>query len=160
MPEQVIERTPADNMQKYENYAEQFRRLKKAMDNGFHLEAAFICYSIIEDRTESVLRHGGHYEAYLKSRKGHQVTLDSKVKYIQKKAENRQDPLRKIFGDTLLDDILVWKDRRNALVHALMKQVLAHGEVAAMAQEGEMLAKELRNRSSRYNRALERQMAR
>lgn len=32
----------ADNQQKYLNYCEQMRRLKKALGNGFYLEAIFI----------------------------------------------------------------------------------------------------------------------
>ena len=32
----------ADNMQKYENYKEQFKRLNRALANGFNLEA--VCF--------------------------------------------------------------------------------------------------------------------
>ena len=73
-----------DNSQKQANYTEQFRRLNKALANGFNLEAMFIAYAIMEDRTESVLRHSGWWDAYVASRKGHQVTIDSKIRYIQK----------------------------------------------------------------------------
>ena len=59
MTEQAI-----DNQQKYENYTEQFRRLNKALANGFNLEAMFIAYAIMEDRTESILRHAGYWDAY------------------------------------------------------------------------------------------------
>ena len=54
---------------KYENYREQFKRLNKAIANGFNLEAIFIEYMIMEDRTESVLRHAALWETYIKSRK-------------------------------------------------------------------------------------------
>ena len=80
---------PADNMQKYENYKEQFKRLNRALANGFNLEAIFMSYAILEDRTESILRHGELWDVYRKSRKGREPNLDSKVKYIQKRAENR-----------------------------------------------------------------------
>ena len=50
----------ATNIQKYENYREQFIRLKKALDLKFFLEAIFIEYTIIEDRTESISRHAGN----------------------------------------------------------------------------------------------------
>ena len=43
--------TDADNQL---NYCEQMRRLKKALGNGFCLEAIFIEYAILEDRLESV----------------------------------------------------------------------------------------------------------
>lgn len=49
----------ADNSLKYGNYKEQMGRLKKAMANRFLLEALFIEYAVIEDRTESILRHAG-----------------------------------------------------------------------------------------------------
>ena len=49
--------TTASNQQKHENYKEQFQRLYKALSNGFNLEAMFIEYAIMEDRTESALRH-------------------------------------------------------------------------------------------------------
>lgn len=47
------------NKQKQSNYREQFKRLKKALNNGFNLEAVFIEYAIIEDRCNSILRYEG-----------------------------------------------------------------------------------------------------
>lgn len=48
-----------DNWLKHSNYSEQMGRLKKAMAYRFYLEALFIEYAVIEDRTESILRHAG-----------------------------------------------------------------------------------------------------
>ena len=48
-----------DNQQKYLNYKEQFRRLNRAISNGYNLEAMFITYFIIEDRTKAILIHMG-----------------------------------------------------------------------------------------------------
>ena len=59
-----------ENQLKYENYREQFKRLNSALHSGFNLEAMFIEYAIMEDRTESILRHADKWEAYIKSRKG------------------------------------------------------------------------------------------
>ena len=50
-----------DNQQKYLNYKEQFKRLNRDITNDFNLEAMFIAYSIMEDRSESVLKHAGKY---------------------------------------------------------------------------------------------------
>ena len=86
--------------QKYNNYKEQFKRLNRALSNGFNLEAMFIEYAIIEDRTESILHHAERWEQYMKRRKGRGATLDSKVKYIQNCANsnpagrNRNDTKR------------------------------------------------------------------
>ena len=51
-----------ENRLKYENYREQFKRLNNALHNGFNLEAMFIEYAIMEDRTESILRHTGKWD--------------------------------------------------------------------------------------------------
>ena len=144
-----------DNQQKYENYAEQFRRLNKALVNGFDLEAMFITYAIMEDRTESVLRHGGYWDSYLKKRKGKDPTINSKITYIQGKVNSGDKLMHKYFSDDLLERILVWKDERNRLIHALLQQQLEHNEVSKIAAEGEVLVKTLRSRASSYNRAVE-----
>lgn len=148
-----------ENQMKYENYREQFKRLNSALHNGFNLEAMFIEYAIMEDRTESILRHAGKWEAYLKSRKGREPNIDSKIRYIQKLAEQKKTLPNKYFSDDLLNGILQWKEERNRLIHALLKQQLEHGEVAELAAQGKELADALRNRTGNYNRAVDRQKA-
>ena len=146
-----------ENQLKYENYREQFKRLKSALNSGFNLEAMFIEYVIMEDRTESILRHAGKWEAYLKSRKGREPNIDSKIKYIQKLAENRKDLLHRYFSDEMLTELLSWKEDRNRLIHALLKQQLEQNEVSTLAEQGKQLVDELRKRSGNYNRAMDRQ---
>lgn len=146
-----------DSQQKYENYKTQFQRLAKALPNDFNLEAIFIEYAIMEDRTESILRHADQWEAYLKSRGGWEPSIESKIKYIQKCAENKKAVLHRYFADDLLDKMLAWKNERNRLIHALLKQKLEHGEVKALAEQGYELVTELRNRAGNFNRAIERQ---
>ena len=143
------------NQQKQANYTEQFRRLKLALKNGFNLEAMFIEYAILEDRTESILRHANLWEAYIKSRKGHGVSIDSKIKYVKKRAENKKDVLHKYFADDLLDRVLNWKEERNRLIHALLKQQLTNEEVIHIAVEGNDLVRAVRSRVSAYNRAMD-----
>ena len=149
----------SENMLKYENYKEQFKRLNRALLNGFNLEAMFIEYAIMEDRTESILHHAEMWENYLKSRKGKDVTIDSKIKYIIKLSENKKDVLHKYFSDDLLKQILDWKNERNRLIHALLKQELAHNEVLGLAEKGNILTKSLKSRSSNYNRRIDKENA-
>ena len=145
------------NRQKYENYREQFKRLNKALTSGFNLEAVFIEYAIIEDRTESILRHAGKWEAYLKKRGDRQQSLNSKIGFIKKQAEsNRKDLLNKYFSDSLLDDILNWKEERNRLIHALLKQQLEHDEIKELAERGKALTDMLRTKTGYFNRAMDR----
>ena len=148
-----------ENRLKYENYREQFKRLNSALNYGFNLEAMFIEYAIMEDRTESILRHAGKWETYLKSRKGREPNIDSKIRYIQKIAEEKKTIPNKYFSDTLLNDILQWKEDRNRLIHALLKQQLEHGEVGELAAKGKQLADALRTRAGSYNRSADRQKA-
>ena len=145
-----------ENRLKYENYREQFKRLNSALKNGFNLEAMFIEYAIMEDRTESILHHADKWDAYIKSRKGRDPTINSKVKYIQKLAMFNNDPLHTYFSDSLLDKLLVWKDERNRLIHALLKQELKHNEVAGLAADGKRLVDELRTKAGNYNRLMDR----
>lgn len=148
-----------DNQQKYENYKEQFQRLNKALANGFNLEAMFIEYAIMEDRTESILHHAELWDAYIKSRKGREPTINSKVQYIQKRAENKKDLLHRYFSDDLLERVLAWKEERNRLIHALLKQQLEHNEISELAAKGNELVKALRSKSGSYNRAIEKAKA-
>lgn len=148
-----------DNQQKYENYKEQFQRLNKALANGFNLEAMFIEYAIMEDRTESILHHAELWDAYIKSRKGREPTINSKEQYIQKRAENKKDLLHRFFSDDLLKRVLAWKEERNRLIHALLKQQFEHNEIAELATKGNELVKALRSKSGSYNRAVEKAKA-
>ena len=111
----------------------------------------------MEDRTESILRHADQWEAYLKSRGKQEPSIESKIKYIQKCAENKKAVLHRYFADDLLDKMLAWKNERNRLIHALLKQKLEHGEIKALAEQGYELVTELRNRAGNFNRAIERQ---
>lgn len=142
------------NMQKYRNYQTQFSRLNKALREEFYLEAIFIAYAIIEDRTESILRHTGKWEAYEKSRRGRAVTLDSKIRYIQKMAEEKKSLANRCLADGTLQRIWEWKEERNRMIHALMKQALSDGELAELAATGKELACNLRTKVNNLNRAI------
>ncbi len=149
------ERLP-ENLQKYENDKEQFKRLNSALANGFNLEAMFIEYAIMEDRTESILRHAEKWETYLNSRKGRMVTIDSKIRYIQKMAEQKNTLSNKYFSDDLLVQVLTWKEERNRLIHALVKLQFEHNEISMLAEQGKHLVDELKKRAGNYSRAIDR----
>lgn len=141
-----------DNMQKHANYKTQMGRLKKALSYQFYLEAIFIEYAILEDRLESVLRHSGNWNP----KPGRFPSLDSKRKTIAKLAEERKNPIRRYFPLELTDSIEIWKNERNRMIHALMKQSLHTGDIRKIAIDGETLTKLVCNKSTQYNRALER----
>ena len=92
----------------------------------------------------------------MESRKGREPNIDSKVKYIRKLAENRKDTLHKYFSDDMLTELLEWKEDRNRLIHALLKQQLEHNEIRTLAEQGKQLVDELRKRAGNYNRVIDR----
>lgn len=145
-----------NNMQKHENYREQFVRLKKALASEFYLEAIFIEYTIIEDRTESILRHAGKWDACVKKQRGRFLTLEKKIEYIKEIAREKKSIAHRYFSDSLLDEIVVWKEERNRLIHALLKQALTNEEISEIAHTGERLTKEIRSRATNFSRAVER----
>lgn len=148
-----MEEKTSTNRVKYVNYHEQCKRLNRALASGFNLEAMFIEYALMEDRTESILHHAGMWEAYIRSRKGHECSIDSKLKYIMKLAENKSSLLHKYFADDLLQQILDWKEERNRLIHALLKQEFAHNEITNLAIRGKTLSDKLKSQVGKYNRA-------
>ena len=148
--------TSISNIQKQENYREQFTRLRRAMKESFYLEAVFVAYSIMEDRTESVLRHAGLWDSYLRHQRGHNPNIGSKIAYIQNEARDRASVLHRLFQDDLLDNVKEWKEERNRLIHALLKQNLSTDELYEIASQGETLARTLANRATALRRTIQR----
>lgn len=143
-----------DNMQKYENYKEQMSRLKKAMINGFYLEAVFIEYAIMEDRLESVLRHSGKWKEPKPGQ--NPPSLQKKKNIITKMAEEKRSLARRYFSEELLNSIITWKEDRNRLTHTLMKQSFRTDGLKGFAEQGQAIVKELSNKVKSYNRAIDR----
>ncbi len=140
------------NEQKYYNYKVQSQRLKKALDNEFFLEAIFIEYAMLEDRTEAILRYEGN-----EIKSDGFVSIDRKLKKIKKIAENKKSLPHRYFTPELIDEVLVWKDKRNPMIHAMMKQSFTTEGLKALADEGLALVKTMNRLSTNYKRAVERQ---
>lgn len=138
-----------DNMQKYANYKEQFGRLKKALNYKFYLEAIFIEYAIIEDRFESVLRHSGKFNTEKHN------SLNNKLKRIKEMQREKKGLTRKYFSEELIGEVSAWKEDRNKLIHALMKQSLHTENLEVVAIKGQELAKIVSNKTKSYNNALQ-----
>ena len=141
-------------MEKYGNYKEQMGRLKKAMDNHFLLEALFIEYAIMEDRCESILQHSNAFNPE------RHKTINGKLNRITELARNKKSLIRKYISDELIEEIKGWKEERNRLIHALMKQSLTSEELEQIAAQGQQIVKTLCSKTTSYKRALEREQKR
>ena len=82
--------------------------------------------------------------------------LEKKINYIKDVAREKKSVAHRYFSDSLLDDILEWKETRNQLIHALLKQSLTTEHLADIAYRGSELTKLLRNRANSFNKAIER----
>lgn len=145
--------TLPENMQKYENYKEQFKRLDRAIKEGFNLEAVFIAYAIMEDRTESILRYENNG---IKPKKGHRVSLDAKLRKVKTISREQESLPYRYFQEDFVDQIFEWKEERNRMIHALLKQNLSTEKLVELALQGRYLARQLSNKANNYKRAVER----
>lgn len=145
------------NVEKQNNYRVQFDRLKKAMANAFYLEAVFIEYAIMEDRTESILSYEGN-EIVPKNDREH-ISFARKKNKIQKLSERKGSIIGKYFSDDFLDQVFDWVNGRNAIIHALLKKKITDEELLEFAMQGELYCKELRNRANKYKRMIDRRRA-
>lgn len=143
-----------DNMQKYENYKEQMGRLKRALNSHFYLEAIFIEYAIMEDRLESALRHAGRWNP----KPDEFISLNRKVTLVRKMSEQKKSLAQKYFSQELLDDILLWKEDRNRMIHALLKQNIHSEDLLDIAEKGNALVKTLCNKTKSFNHMIDKQM--
>ena len=143
--------TPISGQEKYLNYKKQFERLNKALKNEFYLEAIFIEYAILEDRTESVLQHAGLWEAYMKGKK--MANIGTKLTFIKNKAAVKSCTLHPYFNDDLMEQLRSWKNKRNPLIHDLLNQKLGDNDLKDLAMDGSRLVRILRTRATSHNRA-------
>ena len=67
----------------------------------------------------------------------------------------KQALLRKYISDELIASIIEWKEERNRLIHALMKQDLNTEELEHIADTGKDIIKTLNNKVTSYKRMLE-----
>lgn len=144
--------------EKYRNYKEQFERLNKALKNEFYLEAIFIEYAILEDRTQSVLEHAGLWEAYMKGKK--MANIGTKLTFIKNKAAVKSCTLHPYFNDDLMEQLRLWKNKRNPLIHDLLNQKLGDNDLKDLAMEGSTLVRTLRTRATSHNRAADKKFGR
>ena len=102
---------------------------------------------------ESALTHEG---AFNPKKQG---TITSKLTKLEKLCENKRGLACRYFSAELLTAIRAWKDRRNPLVHELMKQRATTADFEAVAREGEALVKTLESKVGSFNRAVDRERA-
>ena len=141
------------NTDKYEVYKAMKTNLKKAMKAGFYYQAIFIEYTIIEDRTLSVLKHAG---VKYQDSKGHDYKLAEKLKRMKGNPAFNNAYVRKRITLELIERVENWKRDRDCLIHALARIPYDSEEVKGIAIRGKDLANTLDNKVRSVNRSMQR----
>lgn len=142
-------------MSKKELYEGLIKHMHNAMEEGFFLEASWLAYAILEDRTKRILEVSG-------ARLGNKEKLVEKAKRLRKLAEDSEvlavylnDDVAPKLSDqdkkagkplpiALLDRLDPWRIKRNALVHKVADGTIEYEDAAEqveqLASEGVELA--------------------
>ena len=136
-----------DKYKKNEKYKDLMEKLNKSIKNEFFYEAIFIEYAILEDRTESLLRHAKINE------KNSTITL--KINKIKTNKIFKDKYINKHLSIELLDKIIKWKNKRNELIHDLIKTKYTNNQIESIALEGYEIVKKVNNKSTLVNKYLD-----
>ena len=135
-----------NNKEKQSKYALLMKKLDIATNEEFYFEAILIEYAILEDRTESILRH-----ADIKVPKG----LQKKINTIKENKIFEEEKIKKHLTDKLINSIEIWKNHRNIIIHDLVESSYDKKEIKDIALTGECLVKRFANKSVLVNKYLE-----
>lgn len=132
------------NLEKRDIYATLMKKLNNATNNDYHYEAIFIEYAIFEERTRAILKHA---KVKYKDKNDKEYSIDKKLRKL-KFDKNFQDKyIKKHLTEELIDNITNWKNQRNKLMHNIINSNYGNEQVKELAEQGELLAKKMNNKS-------------
>jgi len=137
-----------DKYEKNARYKELMGKMKRAYSNSFFYEQIFLEYSILEDRTESLLRHAQYS---VLNYEGKELTLHSKLIKIKKSTAFKEKYINKHINEELIDKTIIWKNKRNKLIHNLVNCSYTNDDICSIASEGYELIKIWNNKSKLVN---------
>ena len=137
-----------NNIEKKEKYANLMSKLKKETDNEYYYEAIFIEYAILEDRTESLLKHAG--KKYQENN-GNPFKISKKLNKLKSEKEFQTSYIRKHITEELIEKIYEWKIERDKLMHNIINLQYANDDVKMLALNGECLVKKFNSKSQLVN---------
>ena len=135
------------NYKKNQTYRELMEDLTLSLEKEFYYEAIFIEYAVLEDRTESLIRHS-KIEHNLTKR---EMTLYNKINLIKSKEEFKSFYCNKHEIIKILDEVNEWKDKRNKLIHDLVNTTYTNDDIKEIAIKGHELVCKLNNKSTLIN---------
>lgn len=143
-----------NNIEKKEKYSNLMSRLKRATDNEYYYEAIFIEYAILEDRTESLLKHAGKK---FQENNGNPFKISKKLNKLKSEKEFQTSYIRKHLTEELIEKIYEWKIQRDKLMHNIINLQYKNDEIKMLALNGECLVKKFNSKSQLVNKYLDNQ---
>ena len=142
------------NIEKKEKYLNLMSRLNRATDNEYYYEAIFIEYAILEDRTESLLKHAGKK---FQENNGNPFKISKKLNKLKSEKEFQTSYIRKHLTEELIEKIYEWKIQRDKLMHNIINLQYKNDEIKMLALNGECLVKKFNSKSQLVNKYLDNQ---
>lgn len=96
------------------------RKLKLSLKNKNYIETSWICYSIFEQRVTRLIEKNIQYCQKEKKKKGRPAGISTRIACVIHLIENKYNGFENLNIETF-NDILVWCNKRNNLVHDLVK---------------------------------------
>lgn len=139
-----------NNYEKNLKYRSLHETLTRALNSKFYYEAIFIEYAIMEDRTDSILRHA---KINIEN-----PSLNNKVKALKFNCAFKDEYIKKHLTFELLDNVKEWKNKRNALIHDLVIIPYSNEDIKNIALEGKEIVKKLSNKATLVNKYLDKKI--
>lgn len=137
---------------KHYSYKELFERAENAIKEEYYLEASWIISTIIEDRLISLLKQsGGHLKP-----NGQEIRMiGPKIIELEDRINANHQQIISVTYGNILDDVKIWKNNRNDLMHALAENGSYDDffkDIYLLANNGITIAKKLATRARKLKK--------
>ena len=134
-------------------YEKLLSRLSTAIAKEFFLEAVWIAYTVIEDRAVSALDKTGGVPT---TSKGYPVGLEQKIRELKKRRKQDESLAKAFYRKDFFSEMHLWRKDRNDFAHELASNPRPWEslmvEAKALADKGELLAREISSSVARFKR--------
>lgn len=136
------------------SYRQLFSRLSEAIERGFHLEASWIAYAILEDRAISALKRTGG----LPTNRGGRPLQMLGPKLIKLRQRLETDPLLNgaMLQGAMLERVENWKEERNTFMHSMAEESRSWSELSEgaerLSRDGERVARDFSDAVTRLRK--------
>ena len=138
-----------DKHKKRDKYSDLMLKLKNSIEDKFYYEAIFIIYAVLEDRTESLLKHA---HINISKNDNQKLSLSEKLDKIRNSNPFQDEYIKKHLTSEMINQIYDWKNKRNLLMHNLINLEYCNYEIEELALDGYELIKKLNNKSTIVNK--------